>query len=267
MPRAIWSGSLSFGLVNVPVKVVSATRQKDVRFNLLHEKDGGRIDMKRFCTIEEKEVPYEEIAKGWKVGPDEYVMVHDEDFATIAAEKTDQIEILDFVDSSEIDPIYYEKPYYLVPEKGAGKAYGLLVEAMRRQGRVAIAKVVMRQKERLVAVRVIEDVLAMTTLLFHDEVIATRDLEEEKATAKAKTAPVEREIEMAEKLIESLTTEFKPDKYRDEYRERVLEMLEAKAEGKTYSSPAPSPVKRPKDLVEALQASLEAARRKHHSEA
>lgn len=259
MPRAIWSGSLSFGLVNVPVKVVSATRQKDVRFNLLHEKDGGRIDMRRFCTIENKEVPYEEIARGWKVGPDEYVMVTDEELEGVAAEKTEQIEILDFVDIAEIDPIYYEKPYYLIPDKGAGKAYGLLAEAMRRSGRVGIAKVVMRQKEKLVAVRVIEDVLGMTTLLFMDEVIPTDALE----GSKVKTPPSEREIDMAEKLIASLTTEFKPDRYKDEYRERVLSMLEAKAEGKTFVSPEPTPVKRPKDLVEALQASLDAARKKH----
>lgn len=262
MPRALWSGSLSFGLVNVPVKVVSAVRQKDVRFNLLHEKDGGRIEQKRFCTLEGKEVPYEEVAKGWKVGPDEYVMVTDEDMASVAAEKTEQIEILDFVDIAEIDPIYFEKPYYLIPDKGAGKAYGLLTEGMRRQGRVAIARVVMRQKEHLVAVRVIEDLLAMTTLLYHDEVVPPAALADEGAGA-PKAAPSEREIEMAEKLIESLTTDFKPDKYKDEYRARVVQMLEAKAEGKTYTSPAPEPVKRPKDLVEALQASLEAARRKH----
>ena len=261
MPRAIWSGSLSFGLVNVPVKVVSAVRQKDVHFNLLHEKDGGRIEQKRFCTVEEKEVPYEEVARGWKVGPDEYVMVTDEDLESVAAEKSEQIEILDFVDIAEIDPIYFEKPYYLIPDKGAGKAYGLLTEGMRRQGRAAIARVVMRQKEHLVAVRVVEDVLAMTTLLYADEVVPPASLAEEGTSAKS--APSEREIEMAEKLIESLTTDFKPDRYKDEYRERVLQMLEAKAEGKTYTSPAPAPVKRPKDLVEALQASLDAARRKH----
>lgn len=258
MPRAIWSGSLSFGLVNVPVKVVSAVRSKDVKFNMLHEKDGGRIDMRRFCTLEDKEVPYEEIAKGYPVGPDEYVMVTEEDMKSVAAQKSETIEILDFVDITEIDPIYYEKPYYLVPQKGAGKAYGLLVEAMRRQGRVAIAKVVMRQKESLVAVRVIEDVLAMETMVFHDEVVPMSELE----VQAVKAGPSEREIEMAEKLIESLTTAFKPDKYTDEYRARVLEMIEAKAEGKTYVSPAPAEEKRPTDLVEALKASLEAAKRK-----
>lgn len=258
MPRAIWSGSLSFGLVNVPVKVVSAVRQRDIKFNMLHEKDGGRIEQKRVCSIDGQEVPWEEIAKGYKVGPDEYVMINGEEMEGVAAEKTEQIEILDFVDVAEIDPIYYEKPYYLVPEKAAGKAYGLLVEAMRRQGRVAIARVVMRQKERLVAVRVVDDVLTMTTLLYHDEVVPTEELEE----SKPKAAPSEREIQMAEKLIESLTTAFKPDSYKDEYRDRVMELIEAKADGKTYVSPEPSPVSRPKDLVEALKASLEAAKRR-----
>lgn len=259
MPRAIWSGSLSFGLVNVPVKVVTAVRQKDIHFNLLHEKDGGRIDMRRFCTVEDKEVEYEEIARGWKVGPDEYVMVTDEDLESVAAEKRETMEITDFVDIAEIDPIYFEKPYYLIPDKGAGKAYALLVEAMTRQGSVAIASVVMRQKERLVAVRVIEGVLAMATLLYHDEIVPTTDLEEAVAT---KTAPTAKEIDMAEKLIKSLTTSFKPKGYKDEYRERVLKMLEAKAEGRTFTSPTPTHAKRPKDLVEALQASLEAARKK-----
>ena len=257
MPRAIWSGSISFGLVNVPVKVVSAVQQKDVRFHMLHEKDGGRIEQKRVCAVDGEEVAYEEIAKGYKVGPDEYVMVTPEELASIDPEKSETIEIVDFVDLAQIDPLYFEKPYYLVPDKGAGKAYGLLVEAMRRSGRIAIARVVMRQKEHLVAVRVVEDALSMTTLLYDDELVKARELEGVSAAA-----PNERELAMAEKLIDALTTDFEPEKYKDEHRERVLQLVEAKAEGRTFVSPRHREEKAPKDLAEALEASLAAAKRK-----
>lgn len=258
MPRAIWSGSLSFGLVNVPVKVVSAIQQKEVRFNQLHAKDGGRVEMKRFCTAGDHEVPYEEIVKGYKLGGDEYVTIDREELEQIAPGKGETIDITDFVDISELDPIYFEKPYYLVPDKGGAKAYRLLTEAMEKSGRVAIARVVMRSRESLVVVRPLHGALTMTTLNYHDEIVDVASLEG--VPRETKVAPKERE--MAEKLIDALTTSFDPEKYTDEYREQVLALIEAKAEGKTVvTSPAPKPAKT-KDLVEALEASLAAARGK-----
>lgn len=258
MPRAIWSGSLSFGLVNVPVKVVSALSQKEVRFNQLHAKDGARIEMKRVCTADGEEVAYEEIVKGYKVGPDEYVTISPDELQQLNPAKTETIDISDFVDLAEIDPIYYEKPYYLIPDKGGAKAYRLLLEAMQDTEKVAIARVVMRTKEYLVAIRALDEILTMTTMNYHDEVIQAASIEglPEKSKATAK------ETEMAKKLIGALSTTFEPEKYTDEFREQVLAMIEAKAEGAlTVTVPQPERA-RPKDLVEALAASLEAAKGK-----
>jgi DNA end-binding protein Ku len=258
--RAIWSGSISFGLVNVPVKVVTAVRHKEVRFHMLHDRDGGRIQQKRVCSVDGAEVPYEEIAKGYEIKPDEYVMIEPEELKQADPARSETIEISDFVDVAQIDPIYYDSTYYLVPAKGGVKAYSLLVEAMRNANRVAIARVVMREKEHLVALRVIEDALAMTTLLYHDEIVKVADLEE---VPKEVKPPAKKEVEMAEKLIEALESDFEPAKYKDEYRARVMELIEAKAEGKRYTSPKRAEEKRPADLVEALKASLEAAKSKH----
>jgi DNA end-binding protein Ku len=248
---------LSFGLVNVPVKVVTAVRRKEVKFNMLHDKDGGRIEQKRICTVDGHEVPFEEIAKGYKVGPDEYVMIEPEDLEALAPEKSGTIDIIDFVDVKQIDPIYYDKPYYLIPAKGAAKAYGLLVEAMKKSGRVAIARVVMREKEHLVAVRAIGHGLGMGTLVYHDEIVPIDEMEEVPKETKAG----KREVEMAEKLIDALTKDFDPESYKDEHRDRVLALIEAKAEGKTITAPPKKTDKGPADLVEALKASLEAAKK------
>jgi DNA end-binding protein Ku len=264
MVRAIWSGSVSFGLVNVPVKVVTAVRSKDVRFRMLHDADAAPIEQKRVCSVEGQEVEYEHIVKGYKVGADRYVVVTPEELEALDPEATRTIDIQDFVDLSEVDPIYFEHPYYLVPDKGAGKAYGLLVEALRRSNRAGIARVVLRTKEHLVALRPMDDVLAMTTLLYHDEVVQPSSLEVEETRG----APNEKEIAMAEQLIDALATGFDPTKYHDMYRERVLDYLEKKAAGETVSVPAPKAEgPRPVDLVSALQASLEAARRKGKVEA
>ena len=256
MPRAIWSGALSFGLVNVPVKVVSAISQKEVHFNQLHGKDGGRVEMKRHCTAGDHEVPYDEIVKGYKIGGEEYVMLTKEELEQLSPAKSETIDIVDFVDIAQIDPIYFEKPYYLVPDKGGAKAYRLLHEAMEKSGRVAIARFVMRSREHLVAVRPLANVLTMTTLNYHDEVIDTEGLDG--LPSETKIPP--RELEMAQKLIDALTTSFDPEKYTDEYREQVLALIEAKAEGKEIVAPPAPAQAKAKDLVSALEASLEAAR-------
>ena len=258
MPRAIWSGALSFGLVNVPVKVVTAVSQKEVRFNQIHEKDGGRVEMKRSCTAGDHEVPYEEIVKGYKLGGDEYVVITKEEIDQLAPAKSETIDIQDFVAIAEVDPVYFEKPYYLVPDKGGAKAYRLLHEAMEKTGRVAVARMVMRQREHLVLVRPLGEALSMTTMNYHDEVIDAATLE---LPAAAKVPA--KELEMAHKLIDALTTKFDPAKYTDEFREQVLALIEAKAEGKEIvAPPAPKQGKKAKDLVDALQASLEAAAKK-----
>jgi DNA end-binding protein Ku len=258
MPRAIWSGAISFGLVNIPVKLYSAVSRKTVRFHQIDAESGQRIRQMR-VNPDGEEVPYEQIVKGYEIGPDRYVTINPDELDSIAPEKSRTIDIEDFVDLEEIDPIFFDHPYYLAPDKGSAKAYKLLVDAMAESGKVAIARVVLRSKENLVAIRPRDGVLAMETMLFADEVIDPDSFDELADGAKGKTS--ERELKMAQQLIESLTSEFEPDKYRDEYRERVLEMIERKAQGETIKieAPAEEPKKVP-DLMAALEASIAAAK-------
>src|SRR4051794_18062341 len=260
MPRAIWSGAISFGLGNVPVKLYSAVSRKTVRFHQLNADTQARIQQKRVDAQTGEEVPYESIVKGYEISPDRYVVIEPAELEGLDPEKTRTIDILDFVEEPEIDPIFYDHPYYLVPGTGAEKAYRLLLEAMEQSGKVAIAKVVIRSKESLVAIRPAGDVLTMSTMLFHDEVVPVERLDELPAADKASKA-TKRELDMAEQLIGSLTSDFEPEKYRDEYRERVLEMIERKSEGEevTVAAPAEEPKPVP-DLMAALEASIEAAK-------
>lgn len=257
-PRSIWSGAISFGLVNVPVKLYTAVRSKDVRFHQLHEKDGSRIKQKRFCEAEDKEVPYEEIVKGYELGGGQYVMIDPDELDALDPEATHTIDIEDFVELEDIDPLFYDNSYYMVPDERGGKAYRLLLEAMRDANRVGIATVVMRTKQYLVAVRPVGDALVMSTMNFADEVVPQEDLEG-LPTGRAQVS--ERELKMAQQLIESLATDFDPDKYRDTYRERVLDLIEQKAAGKEIVAPAAPERKAPVvDLMAALEASLTAAK-------
>jgi DNA end-binding protein Ku len=258
MARSIWSGAISFGLVNVPVKLYSAVSKKNVRFHQLHGKDGVRIQMKRICPADDEEVPYEDIVKGYELSPDRYVVITPEELESLDPKKTRTIDIEEFVDLEDIDPIFYDHPYYLAPDRGAGKAYNLLVSAMREANKVAIARVVIRQKEHLTAIRATEDVLTMATMVFHDEVVPPDTIEEVEAAAEAETT--KRELEMAQQLIESLSTDFDPTRYRDEYRERVLELIEAKAEGQEITLQPPEEPEKVPDLMAALEASVAAAR-------
>jgi DNA end-binding protein Ku len=259
MPRSIWRGAISFGLVNVPVKLYSAVSKKTVRFNQLHEKDNQRIQMKRWCPGEDEEVPYEEIVKGYEISPDHYVVITPEELEALDPKKTRTIDIEDFVDLEEIDPLYYEHPYYLVPDTGASKAYKLLLTALQESKKVAIARVVIRSKEYLTAIRPTDGILTMETMLFADELVPTEQLDE---LPEEDVKATEREVQMAKQLIESLSTEFEPTKYRDEYRERVLDLIERKAEGEeiTIEVAPEEPAKVP-DLMAALEASLEAAKK------
>jgi DNA end-binding protein Ku len=258
MARSIWRGAISFGLVNVPVKLYSAVSKKTVRFNQLHEKDNSRIQLKRFCADEDQEVPYEEIVKGYEISPGRYVVITPEELENLDPKKTRSIDIEDFVDLDEIDPLFYEHPYYLAPDTGAAKPYKLLLEALKETNKVAIARVVIRSKEYLTAIRPAGEVLTMETMLFADELIDPGDLDE---LPDEDVRATEREVDMARQLIESLATGFDPTKYRDEYRERVLELIERKASGEEVAIPAePEAPAAVPDLMAALEASLAAAK-------
>jgi DNA end-binding protein Ku len=260
MPRAIWSGAISFGLVNIPVKLYSAVSRKTVRFHQLDSADNQRIQQKRVNPRTGEEVPYENLVKGYEIGGDRYVVVTPEELDGLAPEKTRTIDIEDFVDLEEIDPIFYDHPYYLVPDTGAEKAYRLLVDAMEEAGKVAIARVVIRSKEQLVAIRPRDGILTMETMLFADEVIPPDDLEDAPGDGKKKTS--KRELEMARQLIDSLSGDFEPGKYHDEYRERVLDLIERKAQGEeiVIEAPPEEPKKVP-DLMAALEASIADAKK------
>jgi DNA end-binding protein Ku len=257
MARAIWSGAISFGLVNVPIKLYSATSPKTVRFHQLSSKTGARIKQKRVDQSTGEEVPYEEIVKGYELSPDRYVRIEPEELDALDVKATKTIDIEEFVDLSDIDPIYYDHSYYLAPTAGGAKAYRLLLDAMRESGKVGIGRVVLRSKQQLAALRPTGDVLTLTTMLWGDEVLAPDRMDELESVAEAEATA--RELKMAEQLISSLSASFEPDKFRDEYRDRVLDLIERKAAGEQIEiqpqveEPAAAP-----DLMAALEASLAA---------
>jgi DNA end-binding protein Ku len=259
MPRAIWSGSVSFGLVSVPVKLYSAVSRKTVRFHQLHAADGVRIQQKRVCPADGEEVAYEDIVKGYEITPDRYVTIEPEELEALDPKATRTIDIEEFVDLAEIDPIFYDHSYYLAPTAGGAKAYRLLLDAMRESGKVGIGKVVIRSKQQLCALRPTEGVLTLTTMLFGDEVLAADRLDELDAIGEAEAT--DRELAMAEQLIDTLSAEFEPTKYRDEYRERVLDLIERKAAGEEIAvAPALEEPSAAPDLMAALEASLAAVK-------
>jgi DNA end-binding protein Ku len=263
MARAIWSGSISFGLLNVPVKLYSAVARRGVGLREIRESDGARIRHRRVAEGTEEEVPYEKIVKAFEITPDRYVPISKDEMAALAPEKSRSIEVQDFVDLDQIDPIYFDSPYYLGPADGAEKAYSLLAQAMRGSGKVAIARFVFRNKEHLAAIRPSDGVLTLTTMRFADEVVPTSELEDVLPAEKPKVA--KREVEMAEQLIDSLTRDFDPDAYRDEYREELVAMIERKAAGEEVVAPpegeAREATKAP-DLMAALEESIAATQSK-----
>ncbi len=252
--KTIWKGAISFGLVTIPVKVYGATEEKTLKFNQLHAPDGGRIRYKRACSIDGEEVPYQEIVKGYEYEKDHYVTLTDEELDTLPVKTARAIEIERFVDSEQIDPIYFQRSYYLVPDGTGIKAYHLLREAMGDDGKVALAKVAFRDKEHLATVRLRENVLVLETMFWPDEIRAARfdELDEE-----VELRP--QEIKMARSLIDSLTDDFEPKDFQDEYRAALEDLISKKVQGEevTYAEPAePSKVV---DLMDALRASVEAA--------
>lgn len=260
MPRAIWSGAISFGLVNIPVKLYSAVSRKTVRFHQLDSEDGQRISQKRVNPRSGEEVPYENLVKGYEIGPERYVVITPDELESLEPEKTRSIDIEGFVNLEEIDPIYYDHPYYLAPGKGAGKAYKLLLDGLGDADKVAIARVVIRSKQSLVAIRARDGVLMMETMLFADEVVPPDTLEElEDGTKGVKTT--KKELDMAHQLIDSLTTDFDPSAYRDDYRDSVLDLIERKAQGEEIVvEAAPPEPKAVPDLMAALEASIASAK-------
>jgi DNA end-binding protein Ku len=263
MARSIWTGAISFGLVTVPVRLYSAVNRKTVRFHQLSGKSGVRIAQKRVDPSTGDEVSYDEIVKGFELTPDRYVVVEPGELETLQPKKTKTIEIEDFVELSDIDPIYYDHPYYLAPGTGGAKPYRLLVEAMRETDRVAVARVVIRSKEALVALRPMDDhVLGMSTMLFPDEVVDPDSIDEISATSDVEVT--ERELDIAKQLVESLAGPFDASKYHDTYRQDVLDLIERKAAGEEIAvQPATDEEEEPvPDLMAALKASLDAVRDK-----
>ena len=252
MPSAIWTGSISFGLVAVPVRVVSATKSQDVRFNQLEEGTNARIRYRKVSEATGDEVPNERIRKGYEISPGQYVVVDDEEMKALAPKSSRMIEIEDFVNLEEIDPVFFEQPYYLAPDATSLKAYRLLVEAMSELRKVAIGRVVIRSKERLVAIRPVDGVLCLETMRYADEVLAV-----DRELVDSQPEPSERELEMARQLVDTLSGDFDPEKYHDEYREEVLALIERKAAGEEIVAPAaPEEPAKVLDLMAALEASL-----------
>ena len=260
MARSIWTGAISFGLVTVPVKLYSSVNRKTVRFHQLSGKSGVRIAQKRVDPSTGDEVAYDEIVKGFELTPDRYVVIEPGELEMLQPKKTKTIEIEDFVELSDIDPIYYDHPYYLAPGTGGAKPYRLLVEAMRETGRVAIARVVIRQKEQLVALRPMGDVLGMSTMLFADEVVDPERVDELADVSEVEAT--KRELDIAKQLVESLAGSFEPEKYHDVYRDEVIDLIERKAAGEEIAvQPAADEDDEPvPDLMAALKASLDAVR-------
>ena len=256
----MWTGAISFGLVTVPVKLYSAVSRKTVRFHQLNGKTGVRIQQRRVDPSTGDEVAYEDIVKGYELAPDRYVVIEGDELDALDPKKTRTIDIEEFVELSDVDPIFYDHPYYLAPAAGGAKPYRLLLDAMRDTGRIAIARVVIRSKEQLVAIRPMGDVLAMSTMVFADEVIDPGTIDD---IPQADDVEVrDREVDIAKQLVESLSSAFEPDKFRDTYRDEVLALIERKASGEEIAvQPARDEEAEPvPDLMAALKASLDAVR-------
>ena len=259
MPRAIWSGTIGFGLVSVPARIYSAIDEKDVRFHLLHEKDDSRIGFEKICKREDKPVPDDEIVKGYEVADGKYVHLTDEDFEAAEGEAYKTIDISDFVPYDEIDPIYFERTYYLGPGRGGEKVYALLVRAMEQAGLVGIAKYVMREKQQLGCLRTRDGTLLLEKMYFADEVRAVDGIKPKRASV------TKRELEMARELIDRFSGHFEIDKYEDTHRKALLRVIEAKRKSKEIHVERRREEEEPPDLMEALRASIGSARRRRQT--
>jgi DNA end-binding protein Ku len=255
VPRALWNGSLSFGLVNVPVQLASAARDLDLHFRQLHGKDAAPIEQRRYCSQDDAEVAWEEIGRGYELDDGKQVVLTDEELSSVQPEKTRTIEVEAFVDLEDVDPIYFDHAWFLVPagdSQGTRRAYRLLVEVMEETGRAALGRFVMRTKEYLVLVRPRDDLLSLTTMLFHDEVRPTKEI------APGGRKPAKAKVEQAVAVIESLAADWDPERYTDCYRERLMRIIEQKKKGKRVKVPEePKEPKPAPDLMAALEETLE----------
>jgi len=263
--RAIWKGSISFGLVNIPIALYPATRREELKFRLLRAKDLSPVNYKRVAEKDGKEVPWDEIVKGYEYEKGKYVLLKDEDFQRVDLEATQTVDIQDFVDQEEIDPMFFYKPYYLEPQKGGDKAYVLLRDTLVRTGKVGIAKVVIKTRQYLAGVKAEDSVLVLELMHFAEE-LADAD----KLHVPKKIEPGKRELDMAKALVESMSAKWDPKKYRDDYREALMEVIEEKVEagGKEIEEkpkPKPRPSTKVIDLVSVLQESLNKTRKTHHT--
>jgi DNA end-binding protein Ku len=252
----MWKGAISFGLVTIPVAVYPATEEKTLRFNQLHDEDMGRIRYRRVCEKDGEEVPFEHIVKGYEHEKDHYIVITDEDFDSVPVASSRAIDIVQFVDLEEIDPMMYKKSYYLVPDETGAKAYSLLREAMSRAGKVGIAKVSFRDKEHLAALRFNDDAFVLETMYWPDEI---REVDFGDADVDQKVR--DNELEMAQTLIENLTAEWNPGEFTDEYREALMEIVEKKIAGEEIEVVEAEPAAKVVDLMEALKASVAAAKK------
>lgn len=255
--RSIWKGAINFGMVTIPVKLYTATEQKDVRFRLVHKTDGAPVVEKRFCSAEDKEVSWDELARGFEVAKGEYVLVDPEEIEAAAPETTRTIEIGDFVQLEEIDPIYFEKSYFLEPTDVGAKPFNLLLRALEETGRVAVAKVAIRTKERLATLRVYDSTLVLETMYWPDEIRSPEQLELPSGRA---ASPSTKELQMAQSLVENLSARFDPGQYQDQYRLALQELIERKMAGEKRNLRRRKPERKVVDLMDALQASLDASR-------
>ena len=250
--RSIWNGTIAFGGVYVPIKVHSATEDKTVHFHEVHVDDGARIEHKRICPKEDKEVPYKEIVKGYELSNGKYVVLEKDELDAAAGSGSRLIEVEEFVCADEIDPVMYDKTYYLGSQDQGKDAYRLLHDALEKSERVGIGRWVFHNREYLVAVRALDDVIGMHTMRFHDELVPVKDLD----LPKPSRNPSKRELDMASKLVDSLQADFEPEELEDTYRELLLEYIEAKAKGKVASLPKRTEADDPGDLMAALEASV-----------
>jgi DNA end-binding protein Ku len=254
----MWRGTVSFGLVNIPVRLQPAIKANDIHFHMLHDQDKSRLHREMVCAVENKEIPSEHIVRGYEVTPGRYIIVQDSELEALAPKASRAIEVLYFVDLGEIDPIYFQHPYYLVPEDGAEKSYALLTRAIADSKKVAVVKFVMRKKEYIGAIRVVQDALLLETMYFSQEILAPKDLPE------GRQHVGERELKAAQQLIESLSGKFEPQKLKDDYREAVMDLVQRKAKGQTIRVEAEEPPEKTNvsDILAALEASLADARKK-----
>jgi DNA end-binding protein Ku len=260
MPRSLWTGYISFGLVSIPVSLVTAVHDQAVHFHLLHRQDGARLHQKLVCPLDGEEVDRKEAARGFEIEPDHYVLIEDDELHALAPQRSRMIEISDFVDINQVDPIYYDKPYYLVPREGGGKAYALLMQAMVKRNRAGIGRFVFHDHEYVVALRPLENVLCLETLRFSDEIVSREDVREIGADEHGAD---KKQLALAVELIDALAADFSPGKYKEEYRDSLRDLIERKAQGEAIvTAPAEAEEGQVIDLMAALEKSLDKVRGK-----